>query len=532
MHRHHVPGDFHAHDHRGWHGMHHHHGLGHLRPYHHRGWWGMRRFVGARLHRRIFVWFGVSILVTAAVSAVVLQTVPDRTWQQEVERVQRFVGNRFAAVWSDETARAELAQAMATDLEVAVKLLDAQGAVIAHAGPACNGRVYRAAVPAPDAPPGTAGAAGALGAIEVCRDYPRGHGTLLLVAIGTAALCLWLAAGLIARRLVRPLGELVRVARDIGAGKLQSRMRIGRHGGGEIGILGAAINDMASRIEKQMADQRELLAAVSHEIRTPLGHMRLLLEMARDTAAARASGPGGGSGARYLDELEREVLSVDSLVGQLLASSRLEFDAIERRPLDARTLASEALSRAGLDADCLHAELGDTGATTGTTGGTAGGTAIQGDPTLLARALANLIENAQTHGGGVTALRIRAAGATDPAGATDATDAVDAAGEAGAGSARICFEVEDQGPGFGDDDPEKLFESFYRGRSGKADGHAALGLGLALVRRIARAHGGDAWAESRAGGGARVGFSVSLSMTRHATSAPAPAAAGRDMPAD
>jgi signal transduction histidine kinase len=279
------------------------------------------------------------------------------------------------------------------------------------------------------------------------------------------------------------------VARDIGAGKLQSRMRIGRHTRGELRVLGVAINDMATRIEKQISDQRALLAAVSHEIRTPLGHMRVLIEMARDMSEAGRT----PQVAQQLGELEREVLSVDSLVGQILASSRLEFDAIERRPLDAQALAREALQRAGLDAACLEVETSET--------------AIQGDPTLLARALANLIENAQHHGGGVTALRIR-----------------DEAGSAAAEGARVCFEVEDQGPGFGEEEPEKLFESFYRGRTGRASGHAALGLGLALVRRIARAHEGDAWAESRDGGGARVGFS----MTRHANAARATTAAGAD----
>jgi two-component system OmpR family sensor kinase len=516
MHEHHGPGHFHPHGHHGWHGLRGPHSRVFLRPHGHRGWRGMRWFVRARLHRRIFVWFGVSILFTAAVSAAVWQAVPD-TWHDELVRVQRFAGGRFAAVWDHAPARTELAQAMAEDLDLTVTLRDAQGAILTHAGAACSGHVFRVAVPPGSdsrqiETPGSAGVAGAHGVVEVCRAPARGHGALALVVIGTAAMCLWLGAGLIARRLVRPLGELVRVARDIGAGKLQSRMRIGWHDGGEIAFLGAAINDMAGRIEKQIADQRELLAAVSHEIRTPLGHMRVLLELARDAAAAGAT---GARGARYLDELEREVLSVDSLVGQLLASSRLEFDAIERRPLDALTLAREALSRAGLDPERLHVEL----APAGEDG--AAHAAIEGDPTLLARALANLIENAETHGGGVTTLRIRAG---DAAGA----------GAGGDADTRVCFEVEDQGPGFGEDAPEKLFESFYRGRSGRAGGHAALGLGLALVRRIARAHGGDAWAESRAEGGARVGFS----MTRHATDAPesAPESAperapvARDMP--
>ena len=484
--------DFHPHGHGRGRGMHGHHGPGGLHAHGHRGWRRVRRFVGARLHRRIFVWFGVSIAITAAVSATVWQAVSDTGWHDEVARVQRFVGNRFGAVWNDAPARAELARAMAEDLALTVTLLDAQGAIISRTGALCSGPVHRVAVlPGPAAgPPGTPGA---LGAVEVCRRLPRGHGALALVAIGTAALCLWLGAGLIARRLVRPLGELERVARDIGAGKLQSRMRIGRHGG-EIGVLGVAINDMAGRIEKQIADQRALLAAVSHEIRTPLGHMRVLIEMARETAAGGARPGAPGDRASYLDELEREVLSVDSLVGQILASSRLEFDAIERRPLDARTLASEALSRAGLEPDRLHVELAGSGADD------RAAIMIEGDPTLLARALANLIENAQTHGNGVTALRIRAP---------------ERAGEGE--SARICFDVEDRGPGFGEDEPERLFESFVRGRSGRAGGHATLGLGQALVRRIARAHDGDAWAESRAGGGARVGFS----MTRHATSVPA-----------
>ena len=279
------------------------------------------------------------------------------------------------------------------------------------------------------------------------------------VFVAVAAV-LWMASGAMAWRLTRPLFQVIRVARAIGDGKTGTRMELGRHGG-ELGVLADSINDMAARIEKQLADQRELLAAVSHEIRTPLGHMRILLETARDRRVEPA----------LLDDLEREVLEVDRLVAQLLAGSRLDFDAVDRRALDAAEVAALALERAGIDAARLEVATDDT--------------RVEGDPTLLARALGNLLDNAARHGDGATRLRVRA-GEGDDAGA-------------------LVFEVDDAGPGFADADLGRVFESFYRG---ERRGAGSLGLGLALVRRIAVAHGGRATAENLPGGGARVAFSV------------------------
>ncbi len=285
-------------------------------------------------------------------------------------------------------------------------------------------------------------------------DLMGGPGPIPLIA---GALVLWAGSGVIAWRLTRPLGELIRVTREIGDGRLDARLDLGVRSR-DFGELADAVNDMAERLEKQAAGQREVLAAVSHEIRTPLGHMRILVDTGRDT------GPGPW------DDLEREVLEVDALVDQLLAGSRLDFSALDRRELDAAQAALLALERAGLDAALLEPP-----ATT---------LLIEADPTLLGRALANLIGNARSHGNAVAALRVRR------------------------GDGEVIFEVDDRGPGIPAEDLDRVFEPFYRGKEGKG---GSLGLGLALVRRIAAAHGGRSWAENRAGGGARVGFSVGRS---------------------
>src|SRR5262249_38671054 len=152
--------------------------------------------------------------------------------------------------------------------------------------------------------------------------------------------------GKIARRLTRPLGELSQVARDLGAGRLSSRARIPPWEQGEVRVLAEAVNEMAGRIERQIADQRELLAAVSHELRTPLGHLRLLVELARTPP----------QDAGFFEEWDGEVVEIDALVGQLLAHSRLDFAAITRTRLEAADLARRALERAGLPASLLSLE--------------------------------------------------------------------------------------------------------------------------------------------------------------------------------
>jgi len=208
---------------------------------------------------------------------------------------------------------------------------------------------------------------------------------------------------------------------------------------------------------------------VSHELRTPLARIRLLVEIGRQR--------DGGS---TLDEIEREAIEIDTLVGELLASARLEFQALTPKPLDAGDVARRALERAGEDPGKLVAQPAPL--------------PFVADPTLMARALANLIDNARKHGGGL--------------------DAVGVHGRDGA----VTFAVSDRGRGFTPGEEERVFDRFTRG--GNGNGHGALGLGLALVKRIAEAHGGRVEAGNRAGGGARVLLELPANPTAPTAEAP------------
>lgn len=409
-----------------------------------------RRFVRARLHRQLFMWLGITILFTGmVVSAVVSALRPDASsMESDLARVQHFIGERFQRVWADPKERRALAEDIAKTFEVDLTLRDSNQLVVDQVGARCDKPQFRVRVPR---------AGPQLGTLEVCIDQRRRvPGFTFVLAIAAACLTLWGASGALARKLVRPLSDLIRVTREIGSGNLMSRVRLGRHHLGEVGVLADAVNDMARRIERQLNDQRELLAAVSHEIRSPLARLRVLTELLR-----------GSADAPTLDKIEREIIEVDDLIGKLLANSRLDFGTLNLQTLDPCQLAQRAMERAGVDSSLLQND--------------APGAKILGDPTLLDRAICNVLENAQKHGQGVDGVQL---------------SVVDE---------RLRFTVSDHGPGFPAESLNRIFDAFYRG-----DGSSSLGLGLSLVERIARAHSGRAWAENRSNGGASLHLDIPL----------------------
>lgn len=422
-------------------------------------------FLRAPLHRKLFVAMGLGIFFTVAVTGLVAHYTSRTPFDVQLRAIERFFAHQFGEAWDNSKSRNQLAKRAAEAFEVTVTLYSLDGEQLLVAGDAtCESPSWTFAAIAAKKSEAEIGAGSVApvkkGRIKVCASsHARFEHRTFLFGLTAAGLVLWLISGVIAHRLGTPLIRLANVTREIGEGNLSSRARLGRHHAGELGELAQSINDMAERIERQLSGQRELLAGVSHEIRTPLARLRVITEILRERQVSEDA----------LSKIEREIEDIDELTGQLLANSRLEFESVDHEKLDPLQLAETALERASLDKKLVTLEGEPRN--------------ILGDPTLLERALINLVENAKRHGQGLLRLRVTFL------------------------PGRVRFTSEDEGPGFSGGDLDHVFTPFYRGRhSGK--GASSLGLGLALVRRIAQAHGGSTRAQNRQEGGAEVWFDV------------------------
>jgi signal transduction histidine kinase len=438
----------------------------HLRHLHGPGYPPRRR----RLQHLFFIWLALSIVATAAtVWMLFWLTFPGEL--PSVRRVRQLgvlMEMQFADRWSDAASRRAFAEDISQAVGVTLWLQAPSGATLEQIGPACEPVAHTLDIHKDGA---------LVGKVSACLGHEAHPGPLTpIVMLLGACTVLWGAAALVAHKIGRPLSLLIAVTREIGAGNLSARVRLGRYQKGELGLLAESVNDMASRIERQISDQRELLAAVSHEVRSPLARLRVSAELLR-------SDPHN---APALDALEREVVELDALIGKLLVNSRLDFDALTKREVIGAELFADVLARKKLPVELLE-------------DGT-GGAQVSLDPTLIARALENLLDNAARYGNGCTHCAVRRA---EPREVTRS-------------SRVLVFEVCDSGPGFDEKALPRVFDAFYRASNKSPGDSGSLGLGLALVRRIAQAHGGRAWAENLTQGGARVAFSVSLAEARAA----------------
>src|SRR5258706_2185580 len=285
-----------------------------------------------------------------------------------------------------------------------------------------------------------------------------GYRIFLMLAL--LALAVGVGAYPMARRLTRRLERLQAGVESLGAGDLSARVRT--EGRDEVGRLAESFNRAAARIEDLVGAHKALLANASHELRTPLARIRMAVELIKESAdPVRKAG------------LEQDIAELDALIDEILLASRLdavkELDTDEE--VDLLALAAEECAR------YENAELEGEPVT------------VRGDPRLLRRMLRNLLENAKRHGTPPIEVRVHRT-------------------EHGAEMA-VC----DHGAGVPEAERERVFDPFYR-RTGTKE-IAGAGLGLALVRQIARRHGGDARCAPQSGRGSC--FIVVLPINRSNT---------------
>jgi len=270
------------------------------------------------------------------------------------------------------------------------------------------------------------------------------HGFGVVAVLGILAVAVAIGAYPLARRLTRRLERLRSGVEQLGGGALSARVPV--EGRDEVADLARSFNRAADRIEALVGAQRTLLASASHELRSPLARIRVALELMTDGRAD------------LRDRVARDVAELDDLIGELLLASRLHAvdERVAAEDVDLLGLAAEEAARSGAEA-----------------GGRP--VLVRGDPRLLRRLVRNLVENALRHGGAPVEAHV------------DETD--------GRARLRVC----DRGPGVAEEERERIFAPFYRPPGAAADGGS--GLGLALVRQIARRHGGDVRCLAREGGG-------------------------------
>ena len=261
----------------------------------------------------------------------------------------------------------------------------------------------------------------------------------LVVMLALIAAVVAIGAYPVVRRLTRRLERLQDSVQAWGDGQFATRVPV--EGGDEIARLAASFNQAAARIETLVAAQKSLLANASHELRSPLARIRMAAELMAEHAP-----PAIGI------ELRRNVAELDQLIDEVLLASRLDVASPAARVLEELDLAAIVAEECAR----VNASL-ETQALT-----------ITGEPKLLRRMVRNLLENAVRYGAG-SQITVRLAGTGDA----------------------LCLDVCDGGPGIPEPERERIFEPFYR-IAGASEAAGGVGLGLALVRQIARRHGGDA----------------------------------------
>jgi signal transduction histidine kinase len=300
--------------------------------------------------------------------------------------------------------------------------------------------------------------------------FHSGHDLTILAVAAASSTAALLAALLLGRSIVRPLERLRATSTALAAGDLGARAEPG--GAREVAEVGRSLNETAANLEQLFDARRQLVAWASHDLRTPLSSLQAMLEALED---------GLAEPDRYLPAMREQVRTLGMVIDDLFELARIDAGVLTIELQDASlTPVVESCIR-GLEAEAaarhvrLEARVDDDAA-------------ARCAPEKVERVLFNLLTNALRH--------------------TPTDGSVAILVEPGAEEVRVT--VEDTGEGIAQDALRRMFDRFWRGdRARSSDGS---GLGLAIARGLVEAQGGRIWAENRAGGGARVSFTLPASQ--------------------
>jgi signal transduction histidine kinase len=270
-------------------------------------------------------------------------------------------------------------------------------------------------------------------------------GTPLL--FGLLALAIWLVTGYT----LRPIAALSRGAAEVtGTGAPRGLPVPPAHD--EVRALAVTLNDMLSRLADAQQRQRDLVSDTAHELRSPIASIRAQLEVALDH-------PDGVDWAETARDVHADTLRLARLAEDLLLLARLDGQPLRRTPADLAALCAAAAAGYATARVPVRVTVPD--------GGPAA-CVVSGDQDALRRLLVNLLDNAVRHAGGQVRVSVRS--------------------EAG----WAVLTVTDDGPGIPADERERVFGRFTRLDNARdRTGEDGAGLGLAIVRSTAQAHGGS-----------------------------------------
>lgn len=271
-----------------------------------------------------------------------------------------------------------------------------------------------------------------------------------------SALAMLPVAWVFARRLANPFERFADAAEQLGRDP-RATPPSDVEGPAEVERAAQAFQQMQQRLQAYVTDRTQMLGAIAHDLRTPLTRLAFRLESLPQAERAL---------------LAADVAEMEAMLRSTLSLARADSEPANRQRLDLASLAEQAADDLALTGRRVTAEADTL-------------LVVDGDPVDLKRLISNLMENADTYGGSAHARAWR-----------DGDLAI--------------LDIDDNGPGIPDAELDRVFDPFYRLERSRSRETGGTGLGLAVVRSIARAHGGDVTLTNRETGGLRARVTIPL----------------------